>query len=191
MTEALIRRLMAASHGHVAVDIAACPDWGPETITCPARGSWSPALQAMIVHEVGDEFGCCSACGRTAADETVFLSPTTIFATAAQALLRRPPASVPAGGVVYECQTCGSADLDFGLRARRDPITDTWIVEAIDAAGHVCLGCSSLDCTPTPRPLSAAEHQRARVELQRLGAQHAARARDVRRVLSFVSGART
>lgn len=190
MTETLIRRLMSASHGHVAVDVAACPEWGYETVTFPARGTWSPALQSMIPHEIGGEFGSCSACGRAAVEEVLFLSPGSLFSAASRLLLEPVPATVRPGGVVYECSACGSGEVDFGLKVRRDPVTDNWLVESVDTAGHFCLGCGTPDCDPVPRPLTAAEHKRARAELQRLAKNHAARAADVRRVLAFVAGAR-
>lgn len=188
MTEILIRRLMSASHGLVAIDIQACPEWGFETIVYPARGSWSVARQAMMPHEISDEFGCCSACGREPVQEPMFLSPRIIFAAAGEYMLRSTATTVPIGGVVYECGQCGSAEVDFGLRVRRDPVSDDWLVESVDENGHVCLGCGAMDCRPEPRRISAAEHARARIELQKIAKAHAARARDVRRVLSFVAG---
>jgi len=190
MSDVLIRRLMSASHGHVAVDFAACPEWGYETIRFPARGAWSPALQSMVPHEIGGEFGCCSACGHAAVEETMFVSQRDVFGAAGRYLLQPAPTTVRPGAVVYECSHCGSADVDFGLRVRHDPIAADWIVDALDDAGHVCLGCGSMDCAPAPRPMSAAEHKRARAELQRLARDHELRVRDVRRVLSFVAGVR-
>lgn len=190
MTAVLLQRLMAASHGRVPVDTLACPEWGYETIHFAARGTWSPALQAMTVHEIAADFGTCSACGCEAVEEPLFLSPQTVFASAAEFLLRRLPATVRPGGVVYECAACGSDDVDFGLRVRRDPVAADWTVESIDPAGHYCLGCGSPDCAPVPRPMSAAEHARARGELQRISKAHAARVSDIRRVLAFVSGVR-
>lgn len=188
MTEILIRRLMSASHGLVAIDIQACPEWGFETIVYPARGSWSVARQAMMPHEIADEFGCCSACGREPVEEPMFLSPRVIFAAAGEFMLRPAATTVPVGGVVYECSGCGSADVDFGLKVRRDPVSGDWIVESVDEAGHYCLGCGCGDCQPAPRRMSAAEHAKARAELQRIAKEHAGRVRDVRRVLSFVAG---
>lgn len=190
MTDVLLQRLMAASHGRVPVDTMSCPEWGYETVEFAARGAWSPALQSMIPHEIAADFGHCSACGCEAVEEPLFLAPQTIFAHAAEFLLRPVPSSVRPGGVVYECGQCGSADVDFGLRVRRDPIGADWIVESIDEAGHYCLGCGSPDCAPVPRPMSAAEHARARGELQRLAKAHQARVADIRRVLAFVSGVR-
>lgn len=190
MTDTLIRRLMSASHGHVAVEVMACPEWGYETILFPARGAWSPALQAMVPHEIGGEFGCCSACRREAVEETMFVSQRDIFGAAGRYLLERAPTCVRPGGVVYECAQCASADVDFGIKVRHDPVAAEWVVESIDDSGHVCLGCGSMDCAPVPRPMSAAEHKRARGELQRLAREHEARVRDVRRVLSFVAGTR-
>lgn len=190
MTDTLIRRLMSASNGRVVVDVMACPEWGYETVVFPARGAWSPATQSMVPHEIADAFPRCSACGCEAVEEPMFLAPQTVFSAAGQFLLQRTAASVRPGGVVYECATCGSADVDFGLKVRRDPVTDDWIVESIDEAGHYCLGCGSGDCRPEPRPLSAAEHKRARAELGKLEKERQARVDDVRRVLSFVAGAR-
>lgn len=188
MTEVLIRRLMSASHGLVAIDVAACPEWGYETVVYPARGAWSVARQAMMPHEIADDFGCCSACGREPVEEPMFLSPRVIFAAAGEFMLRPAATTVPVGGVIYECSQCGSADVDFGLRVRRDPVTDEWIVESVDEAGQVCLGCGSMDCRPEPRSMSAAEHKQARTELQRIAKEHAARVKNVRRVLSYVAG---
>jgi hypothetical protein len=190
MSDVLLQRLMAASHGRVPVDTLACPEWGYETVAFAARGSWSSATQAMVVHEIAADFGRCSACGCAAVEEPLFLAPKTVFAAAAEFLLRPTPTSVRPGGVVYECATCGSSDVDFGLRVRRDPVAADWVVESIDEAGHYCLGCGSPDCMPMPRPMSAAEHSRARGELQRIAKAHAARVADVRRVLAFVSGVR-
>lgn len=188
MSEVLIRRLMSASHGLVAIDVQACPEWGYETVVYPARGSWSAARQAMVPHEIADEFGCCAACGREPVEEAMFLSPRIIFAAAGEFMLRPSATTVPVGGVVYECSGCGSADVDFGLKVRRDPVSDDWIVESVDDNGHVCLGCGAMDCRPEPRRMSAAEHGRARTELQRIGKAHAAQVKDVSRVLSYVSG---
>jgi hypothetical protein len=190
MTDVLIQRLIAASHGRVPVDVLVCPEWGYETVTFAARGSWSPELQAMVPHEIAADFGSCSACGCAAVEEPMFLAPQAVFATAAEFLLRPAPATVRPGGVVYECASCGSADVDFGLRVRRDPVAADWLVESIDEAGHYCLGCGSEDCGPVPRPLSTTENKRARAELARIGMAHAARVRDIRRVLAFVSGVR-
>ena len=120
----------------------------------------------------------------------MFISPQTVFAAAAAFLLRQTPATVRPGGVVYECSACWSDQVDFGLRVRRDPVSADWIVEIVDEAGHYCLGCGSEDCAPVPRPMTAAEHQRARAELKRLAQSHQARVGDIRRVLAFVSGAR-
>lgn len=190
MTDILLQRLMAASNGRVPVDTLACPDWGYETVLFAARGAWSVPLQAMTVHEIAADFGHCSACGCEAVEEPMFLAPQTVFKAAAEFLLRPVPTSVRPGGVVYECGQCGSADVDFGLRLRRDPISADWLVESIDQSGHFCLGCGSEDCAPVPRPMSAAEHARARGELQRAAKAHAARVADIRRVLAFVSGVR-
>lgn len=190
MTDTLIQRLMSASHGHVAVDVMACPEWGYETIQFPARGAWSPALQSMVPHEIGGEFGCCAACGHEAVEEPMFLSPQTIFSAAGRFLLQPIPSTVRPGGVVYECAMCGSGDLDFGLKVRRDPVTEDWLVESIDDHGHYCLGCGSPDCSPAPRPMSSSEHKAARAELQRAAKNRDAKATDIRRVLAFVSGVR-
>ena len=181
---------MEASHGRVPVDTLGCPNWGYETVHFAARGSWSAPLQAMVVHEIAADFGCCAACGQAAVEEPMFLAPQAIFKAAAEFLLRSAPGSVRPGAVVYECGTCGSSDVDFGLRVRRDPIAADWPVESIDEAGHFCLGCGSEDCGPVPRPMSAAERKRAQAELQRQARAHAGRVADVRRMLSFVSGLR-
>lgn len=190
MTDVILQRLVAASHGRVPVDTLACPEWGYETVQFAARGSWSVPLQAMVPHEIAADFGSCSACGCDAVEESLFLSPQSVFSAAAEFLLRQAPATVRPGGVVYECSQCGSADVDFGLHVRRDPIAADWIVESIDEAGHYCLGCGAPDCSPAPRPMSAAEHKTARGELQRLAKAHQARVADIRRVLAFVSGVR-
>lgn len=190
MTETLLKRLMSASHGHVAVDVMACPEWGYETVVFPARGAWSAAAQSMVPHEIGGEFGCCSACGHEAVEEAMFLSPQSIFSAAGSFLLQRMPTSVRPGGVTYECSACGSAEVDFGLRVRQDPVTGDWIVASIDDHGHYCLGCGDPDCSPVPRPMSTAEHKAARAELQRAAKNRDAKAADIRRVLAFVSGVR-
>lgn len=190
MTDVLLQRLMAASHGRVPVDVLACPERGYKTVLFAARGAWSAATQAMIPHEIAADFGSCSACGCEAVEEPMFLAPKVIFAAAAEFLLRPVPTSVRPGGVVYECATCGSSDIDFGLHVRRDPIAADWIVETVDDAGHFCLGCGLEDCGPVPRPISAAEHAPTRGELQRIAKAHATRVADVRQVLAFVSGVR-
>lgn len=190
MSDVLLQRLVAASHGRVPVDVLACPEWGYETVQFAARGSWSPALQSMIPHEIAADCGHCSACGHAAVDEPLFLSPQTVFSAAAAFLLRQEPTTVRPGGVVYECSACGSDQVDFGFKVRRDPIAADWIVEALDEAGHYCLGCGSEDCRPAPRPMTAAERQQAQAELKRGAKKHAARVADIRRVLAFVSGAR-
>ncbi len=190
MSDILLQRLMAASHGRVPVDALACPEWGYETVQFAARGSWSVPLQQMTVHEIAADFGTCCACGCPAVEEPMFLSPRTVFAHAAEFLLRPAPSSVRPGGVVYECSSCGSDQVDFALHVRRDPVAGEWPVESIDPAGHYCLGCGSEDCAPAPRPLSAAERKQAAAELQRLAKAHAARVADIRRVLAFVSGVR-
>lgn len=188
MSDVLLQRLVAASHGRVPVDVLACPEWGYETVQFAARGSWSVATQAMVPHEIAADFGSCSACGCQAVDEPMFLAPKAVFAAAAAFLLRQSPASVRPGGVVYECSQCWSDQVDFGLRVSRDPVSTDWNVERVDEAGHFCLGCGSEDCAPVPRPMSATEHQRARAELKRLAKSHSARVADIRRVLAFVSG---
>lgn len=190
MTDILLQRLMAASHGRVPVDVLVCPEWGYETVVFAARGSWSMATQAMVPHEIAADFGSCSACGCAAVEEPLFLAPKVVFAAAAEFLLRPAPTSVRPGGVVYECGQCGSADVDFGLQVRRDPIGADWLVESIDQAGHFCLGCGSPDCSAAPRPMSSSEHKRARAELQKLAKAHQAREADIRRMLAFVAGAR-
>lgn len=190
MSDVLLQRLVAASHGRVPVDTLSCPEWGYETILFAARGTWSPALQAMTIHEIAADFGRCCACGCEAVEEPMFLSPQTVFQSAADFLLRPLPATVRQGGVVYACGTCGSDQVDFGLRVRRDPIAADWIVESIDTAGHYCLGCGSPDCDPVPRPMTEAEHGRARAELKRLATEHIERVRKLRKVLEFVSGVR-
>lgn len=190
MTDTLIQHLMSASHGHVAIDVMACPEWGYETVAFPARGAWSTAMQSMVPHEIGAEFGCCSACGHEAVEEAMFLSPQSIFSAAGSFLLQRTPTSVRPGGVVYECPQCGSGDVDFGLRVRQDPVTGDWIVESIDNAGHYCLSCGDPDCSPVPRPMSSSEHKAARAELQRAAKNRDAKAADIRRVLAFVAGVR-
>lgn len=190
MSDVILQRLVAASHGRVPVDVLACPEWGYETVLFAARGSWSVATQAMIPHEIAADFGCCSACGCAAVEEALFLAPQAVFSAAAEFLLRQAPTSVRPGGVVYECSSCWSDQVDFGLHVRRDPISTDWIVESFDQAGHYCLGCGSEDCAPVPRPMSATEHQRAREELKRLAKSHQARVADIRRVLAFVSGQR-
>lgn len=190
MSDVLLQRLAAASHGRVPVDTLACPDWGYETVEFAARGSWSPAMQAMVPHEIAADFGCCAACGAAAVEEPLFIAPATVF-TAAADFLRRPlPASVRPGGVVCACGQCGSSDVDFALHVRRDPLSGEWPVERIDESGHYCLSCGCEDCDPVPRPMTADEHRQARAELKRLAQEHLARATRIRRVLEFVSGAR-
>lgn len=190
MSDIILQRLVAASHGRVPVDVLACPEWGYETVHFAARGSWSAPLQAMVPHEIAADCGHCSACGCAAVEEALFLAPQTVFSATAEFLLRQAPASVRPGGVAYECSGCGSDQVDFGLHVRRDPISTDWIVESVDQTGHYCLGCSSEDCAPVARPMTATEHQRARAELKRLEKSHQARVADIRRVLAFVSGAR-
>ncbi|HMQ92486.1 MAG TPA: hypothetical protein PKA33_16045 [Amaricoccus sp.] len=190
MSDALLQRLMAASHGRVPVDTLSCPEWGYETVQFAARGSWSPALQTMVLHEIAADFGRCSACGQAAIEEPMFLAPATVFAHAAEFLLRPAPTSIRSGAVVYECKSCGSDQVDFGVKVRRDPIAAEWPVESVDDAGHFCLSCGSADCGPVPRPMSAVERWQAQVELRRLAKSHAARVADVRRLLAFVSGLR-
>lgn len=190
VAETLVSRLIAASHGHVSVDVGACPEWGYETVVYPARGTWSAALQTMVAGTVADDCGCCSACGRDAADEAMFLSPPSVFAAAGQYLLQSIPTRVGPGAVVYECSECWFDQIQFDLAVRRDPVTDAWLVESIETSGHWCLACGSSDCRPEPRTMRASEHQSARAELSRLAKSRVAEAADVRRVLSFVADVR-
>lgn len=190
LAKTLVSRLIAASHGHVAVDVSACPEWGYETVVYPARGTWSSALQTMVAGTVADEFGCCSACARDAETEAMFLSPRSVFAAAGEYLLHKIPTRVGPGAVVYECSACWSDQISFALAVRRDPVTEAWQVESIDESGHWCLMCGSSDCRPEPRAMRASEREKARGELRRLAKERTSEAADVRRVLAFVAGVR-
>lgn len=190
IAKTLVARLIAASHGHIPVDVAACPEWGYETVVYPARGTWSAALQTMIAGTVADAFGCCSACARDAEQEAMFISPRSVFAAAGDYLLHQVPSRVGPGAVVYECSVCWSDQIEFDLTVRRDPVTEAWLVESVEESGHWCLACGSSDCRPEPRAMRTSEQEKVKVELRRVAKDRAAEAADVRRVLAFVAGVR-
>lgn len=164
----LSRRIIAASRSDtIAIDLLACPDWGPESVVRPAWATWDIPSQGYVIETLRDGQACCAACGRRdLVRETMFLGRERIF-DAALASIPRIRATLAHDTVRRPCPICALDDVRFAARATLDALSGTWSIASVDDGGHRCPTCGSVFDQADKIQLPTSERAEAVRELRR------------------------